>query len=99
MSTTARKFFGKGFGSEFKKIAEKMAEAALRPETGADTVKGALVGGFSGNVLIGIGAGFAIAVAFRAVESWESARRGAKKSPLRYLTLLQEQGVSFSIAR
>jgi hypothetical protein len=95
----SRKFFGEGFGSEFKKIAEKLAEAAIKPETGVDAAKGALIGGITGHVLIGVGAGFAIAVVFRGLESWGKARRQAKTSPLRYLTRMQEQGVTFSIAR
>jgi hypothetical protein len=36
---------------------------------------------------------------FRGLESWGKARREAKTRPLRYLTKMQEQGVSFSIAR
>jgi hypothetical protein len=95
----SRLFFGEGFGSEFKKIAKKLAEAAIKPETGLDAVKGALIGGITGQVLIGVGAGFAIAVVFRGLESWGKAGREAKTSPLRYLTRMQEQGVSFSVAR
>jgi hypothetical protein len=44
----SRLFFGEGFGSEFKKIGEKLVEAAMKPETGVDTIKGALVGGITG---------------------------------------------------
>lgn len=95
----SRLFFGKGFGSEFKKVAEKFVEAATKPETGIDIVKGALIGGVTGQVLTGIGAGFAVAVVFRGLESWGKARHDAEKSPLRYLTRLQEQGVSFAIGR
>ncbi len=95
----SRLFFGEGFGSEFKKIAEKLAEAAMKPETGLDAAKGALIGGITGHVLTGVGAGFTIAVVFRGLESWGKARREAKTSPLRYLTRIKEQGVSFSIAR
>jgi hypothetical protein len=98
LGNTARKFFGDGFGSEFKKVAEKFTEAALKPETAADAlIKGGVIGGVTGHVLTGIGAGFAIAVVFRAAESWSKARNEAKTSPIRYLTRLQEQGVSFSL--
>jgi hypothetical protein len=99
MGHASRLFFGEGFGSEFKKIAEKLVEAAVKPETGLDAAKGALIGGITGHVVIGVGAGFGIAVIFRGFESWGKARRKAKTSPLRYLTKLQEQGVSFSIVR
>ena len=75
----SRLFFGKGFGSEFKKIAEKFVEAATKSETGVDTVKGALIGGVTGHVLTGIGAGFAIAIVFRGLESWGKAPRGGEK--------------------
>jgi hypothetical protein len=99
IGNTSRKFFGEGFGSEFKKIAEKLVEAAMKPETAVDAAKGAAIGGLAGHVFTGIGAGFAIAVVFRGFESWGKARREAKTSPLRYLTRMQEQGVSFSIGR
>jgi hypothetical protein len=99
-SSTAKKFFGDGFSSEFKKVAEKFTEAVLKPETALATATaagGALFGGVPGHVMTSVGAGFAISIVFRAVESWDKARDEAKKSPLRYLTRLQEQGVSFSL--
>ncbi|MBV8752669.1 MAG: hypothetical protein JO328_07405 [Hyphomicrobiales bacterium] len=91
----SNRFFGKGLGSELKKIAEKLAEAALKPEAGM----GGFIGGITGQTLTCAGAGFAIAVIFRAVESWREVRHKAKTSPLRYLTKLQEQGVTFSITQ
>ena len=50
-------------------------------------------------VLTGAGAGFVVALVFRGFESWSNSRDAAKKSPLRYLNRLQENGVSFSISR
>jgi hypothetical protein len=91
----SRRFFGEGLSSEFRKIAEKLVEAAVKPATG---VEGALIGGLTGHGAIGVGAGFAIAVVFRGLESWGKARREAKASPLRYLTKMLEQGVTFSVA-
>jgi hypothetical protein len=93
LGSASKRFFGEGFGSELKKIAEKLAEAAMKPET----VTGGLVGGISGHALTGIGAGFAIAVVFRGFESWGKAWSQAKTSPLRYLTKLQEHGVNFRL--
>jgi hypothetical protein len=103
MGNVARRFFGEGIGSELKRIGEKLVEAALKPETGQEVTKGAAIGGLAGvpagHVLTGIGAGFAVALVFRGFEGWSKARRNAKTSPLRYLTRLQERGVSFSVAR
>jgi hypothetical protein len=100
LGNTAQKFFGDGFSSEFKKVAEKFTDAILKPETAVATATaagGTLIGGIPGHVLTSVGAGFAIGVVFRAVESWGKEREEAKTSPLRYLTRLQEQGVSFSL--
>ena len=103
MSSVARRFFGDGMFSEIRKVAEKLVEAAVKPETGQDIAKGATIGGLTGmsagHVLTGIGAGLAVALVFRGFESWGKARDAAKKSPLRYLTKLQDQGVSFSVIR
>ena len=100
LGSAAQKFFGDGFGSELKKVAEKLTEAALKPETivaATSATGGALIGGLTGQVLTVVGAGFLVTVVFRAAESWGKARDEAKTSPLRYLTRLQEQGVSFSL--
>lgn len=102
LSASARKFFGEGVLSEPGKLVQRLVEAAVKPETGHDVIKGAMVGSIAGvpsGVLAGAGAGFVVALVFRTVESWGKARRSAKKSPLRYLTRLQEQGVSFSVGR
>ena len=50
-------------------------------------------------VLTAAGAGFAIALVFRGFERWSKTREAAKKSPFRYLTRLEAQGVSFSVSR
>ena len=107
MSFAARKFFGTGFSAEVGKFAQKLVEAAIKPETGQDIIKGAVIGEIAGlhtgnltmPVLSGAGAGFVVALIFRGFESWRNASDAAKKSPLRYLTTLQDQGVSFSVSR
>ncbi len=102
LSPVARRFFGEGMSSEIRKAAEKMVEAALKPEIGPTVAAGAAAGGLTGSfghVLTGVGAGFAVAVVFREYESWRQTRDAAEKSPLRYLTRLQDQGVAFSFTR
>jgi hypothetical protein len=100
MGAIGRRFFGDGLIPEAGKIIDKLIEAAMKPETVAHGVTaGGVIAGLTGHVLTGIGAGFAIAVVSRGFESWSSARSGAKKSPLRYLTKLQDLGVSFSVSR
>jgi hypothetical protein len=79
----------------------------MKPEVVHDVVKGAAVGGavavptggLSGPVLMASGAGFAVALVSRAYESWSKARKAATQGPLRYLTQLEDQGVSFSVSR
>jgi hypothetical protein len=80
-----RRFFGEGLLSEPGKFAEKMVEAAV-------------IGTVTSGTVLGAGAGFGVAVVFHGVESAFKARREAKNGPLRYLTKLQDQGVSFSVA-
>jgi hypothetical protein len=107
LSSVARRFFGEGMFTEAGKLVQKLVEAAMKPETGQDIMKGATIGGLAGvpagnvivPVLTGAGIGLVIALVFRGFESWSKARDTAKKSPLRYLTELQDQGVSFSVSR
>jgi len=105
LGSVGRQFFGSGVFTEAGKIAQKMVEAALRPETVNATIAGATAAGVVGAsasptwILPGAGAGFVVALVFRGLESWRSARDAAKRSPLRYLTRLQEQGVAFSVSR
>jgi hypothetical protein len=101
LSASARKFFGEGVLSEPGKVVQKLVEAAVKPETGQNVIAGAAAGGLAGmpGVFAGAGAGFVVALMFRGIESWGKARRAARESPLRYLTRLQEQGVSFAVSR
>jgi hypothetical protein len=84
LSPVARRFFGKGMSSEIRRVSEKMVEGVFE--------------GSVGHILTVVGAGFAIALVFRAYDSWRETRNAAKESPLRYLTKLQDQGVLFSFA-
>lgn len=57
----------------------------------------AATGGHVGPVLVAAGFGFAVGVVFRSIESWQKTRQAAKDSPLRYLTMLESQGVTFTV--
>lgn len=106
MSSIAGRFFGEGIFTDTSKFFEKLVEVVMKPETGEKILTGATAGGLAGSaagtipsILTGVGAGFAVALVFRGFESLSKARRDAKVSPLRYLTKLEEQGVTFSVCR
>lgn len=101
LSSYARRMFGEGVLAEPAKLAQKLVESALKPESaglaGATATAGYL-GGFTVAATVAA-AGFVVAVVFRAVEEWGETKRVARESPFRYLTALQRHGVSFSVAR
>jgi hypothetical protein len=80
-----RRFFGEGALSAPGKLAEKMTEAAV-------------LGMLAPQLIWAAVAGCVVAVVFHGVESNLKVRREAKNGPLRYITKMQDQGVSFSIA-
>jgi hypothetical protein len=102
----SRRLFGEGVLPEAAKLAQKLAEAAVSPTTLRDSVgpagAGGLLGMHAGNLTLGLaagaGTGFAVALVYRGIEAWRSSRKAARESPLRYLTQLQDQGVSFSVS-
>ncbi|NKK95781.1 hypothetical protein GFL95_32015 [Rhizobium leguminosarum bv. viciae] len=108
LSATGRRFFGDGVLSEPRKIIEKIGETLLKPEGGLAGAQGAAIAGASqatyaastggglASVLVTGGFGFVVGVVVRGVESWSKARTEAKHSPLRYLTALERQGVTFT---
>jgi len=81
----ARRLFIEGVRSAPKAAAEKWVEA---------TVSGAP----PGDMFTAIALGTAVKVVFHGVGSWFKARREAKNGPLRYLTKLQDHGVSYAVA-
>jgi hypothetical protein len=107
LSNYARGLFGEGALKEPQRLIEKLFELALKPEnrdtTGAMTGLGGLTGAHIGGLSIGSAtgafAGFAVAVVFHAVGTWFELKRAAEKSPFRYLTKLEDQGVVFSVTR
>ena len=89
------------------KLAQKLVESAIKGESvaGAATVAGtagvaaAHLGGLTLGIAAGAAAGFVVAVVFRAIGAWGETKTAAKESPFRYLTALQDQGVTFSLTR
>jgi hypothetical protein len=104
LSTYARRLFGEGALDEPAKLAQKLVESAISKESGAAVVAGTAVagahlGGLTLDIAAGAAAGFVVAVVFRAVRTWGETKKAAKESPFRYLTALQDQGVTFSLTR
>jgi len=107
LSAYARRLFGEGALDEPGKLAQKLVESAIKGEsvagvaTGAGTagVAGAHLGGLTLGIAAGAAAGFVVAVVFRAIGAWGETKTAAKQSPFRYLTALQDQGVTFSLTR
>ena len=107
LSTYARKLFGQDALSEPGKLVQKLVEDAAKPSgshaaagaAGAAGLAGGHIGGLTLGLASGAAAGFAVAVVFRAIGAWGQTKAVAKASPYRYLTALQDQGVSFSLVQ
>jgi len=89
-----------------RKFIEKIGEALLKPEAGLAGAQGAAIAGVpaatAGSltpVVVAAGFGFVVGVVVRTIESWAKTRQAAKESPLRYLTALEKQGVTFTVSR
>ena len=100
------KFFGDGFLAEPSKVAQKLVEGAFKDGAGLNAARDVAIGGLAGAqlhsltgaTLVSVGAGFVVALVFRAVESAGKLRAKARKSRLRYLTALQNEGVTFAFS-
>jgi hypothetical protein len=103
LSSYARELFGVGVLAAPEKLVAKLVEAAVTPYTGVGTALGGTAGAHLGNLTLGLttgaAAGFAIAVVFRAVETWGKVKKLQKDSPFRYLTTLERNGVVFSLSK
>jgi hypothetical protein len=102
LSNYARRLFGEGSLAEPEKLIQKLVESAVKPENAAASATGAglaaaHIGGLTLGVAAGAAAGFVVAVVFRAVRTWGETTRAARESRFRYLTTLQEHGVTFSL--
>jgi hypothetical protein len=99
LSTYARRLFGEGTLAEPAKLAQKLVESAVGGAAGAAGTAGAggaHLGGLTLATAAGAAAGFVVAVIFRFVGVWGETKKAAKESPFRYLTTLENQGVTFS---
>ena len=107
LSAYSRKLFGEGALAEPGKLVQKLVEDAMKPGGGTTAVGAAAgvathhasIGGLTLGSAAGAAAGFAVAVVFRAVSAWGETKKAASDSPFRYLTTLQDQGVSFCLTR
>ena len=107
LSNYARRLFGEGALAEPAKLVQKLVESTVGPEAatgaagaaGAAGLAGAHVGGLTVGLAAGAAAGFVVAVVFRTIGAWSDTKKAAAASPYRYLTALQDQGVSFSMVR
>lgn len=107
LSAYSRKLFGDGVLAEPQKLLQKLMEDVVKPG-GGPTALGAAsgaaavhhsIGGLTLGVAAGAAAGFVVGVVFRGVSAWSDTKKAAAESPYRYLTTLQERGVSFSLTR
>lgn len=107
LSSYTRQLFGEGALTEPGKLIQKLVEDVVKPG-GGPTALGAAsgaaaihhsIGGLTLGAAAGAAAGFAVAVVFRAIGAWGDTKKAAAGSPYRYLTTLQEHGVSFSLTR
>jgi hypothetical protein len=90
LSAYARELFGEGLLSEPGKALSKVAEKVF-----GETATGALV---APDMLLGAAAGCAVGLVFHAVNSYRNVSRKEQESPLRYLTMLQDEGVGFVVS-
>ena len=111
LAATGRRSFGEGVLAEPRKFIEKIGETLLKPEAGLAGAQGAALagvplaahaaaaGGSLTPMLVTAGFGFVVGIVVRSIESWGKTRQAAKNSPLRYLTVLESQGVTFTVSR
>jgi len=92
LSNYVRELFGEGSLSEPEKLLQKLAEKAAGP-----TVAGALTGELTVGALTGAAAGFAIGLMSHGIATFGKIRKTARNSPVRYLTMLEKNGVGFTV--
>ncbi len=106
LSNYSRRLFGEGVLDEPGKLAQKLVEKAFESKeaqavgaASAAGVLGAHIGGLTISAATAAASGFVVALVFRAIGVWGETKKAARESPFRYLTALEEHGVSFSLAR
>ncbi|AVC45690.1 MULTISPECIES: hypothetical protein [Rhizobium] len=94
LSAYVRALFGEGSVDELKDGLAKVAESVF-----AEPVAGALAGGLTTQSLYGAGAGLAIGLCVQSVKGAVGVRKRGREHRLRYLTLMENAGVSYQISR
>jgi hypothetical protein len=98
MSSVSKEIFGiegfKNVGDFMKKVAEKF----MSPEVWTGALSGTIVG-LKTRPFLGAAAGFAIGVVVHVVTSVHRARTKEKQSVFRYLTMLEDAGVAFTVGQ
>lgn len=95
LSNFVKALFGKDSISQPAKLLEKLAEKAFGPAvSGAGP---AVLGSLTNDAVTGAAAGFAVGVLSYGANTWMSETSKRKNSPLRYLTMMEKNGVAFSL--
>ena len=96
MSNFNRELFGsealKPTGDFAKKLVEKLFD-----DPSAPPAVGATAGGLTNGTLLGAATGLAIGLIIHGASSVSKVRKRAKESPLRFLTMLEKEGVAFTM--
>jgi hypothetical protein len=92
LSNYARAVFGDGVLTEPTKLLQKLAEKSFGP-----TAAGAYLGEMTHNVVEGAAVGLAIGMVSHGISKWRDVKRREQDSVLRYLTLMEENGVAFTL--
>jgi hypothetical protein len=94
-----------GDTEEVAKAVEKLVEKGISGSpVGTGFVAGLtgsyLLGGdLTHHALVGAGAGLAISLVVRTVKNVQAAKKSRREDPLRYMTMMQEAGVSYFVSK
>ncbi len=101
LTSFAREVFGGNVWDEPIKVVGKLIGDLAKPDVaGAGVIGGGSAFGLGAHVLTSVedaSLGLAVAVVVRAAKAWDAVGKRAETSPYRYLTALQDQGVSFQL--
>jgi hypothetical protein len=107
MSSFARRFFGLGLLDKSEKAMTDLAKALVpgsltTAATAAATAAGAPAAGaaalVSSPVVIAAAPGLAVALAVYGIKTWRGLKGEERSGPLRYLSLLKQQGATLLVA-
>lgn len=97
LSKVSKQIFGRELLKPTEGFIKALVEKFVPPLVGAGV--GGAAGGDARGMLIGAAGGFIVALATHSANSWARASDQAKQSPYRYLTNLEEAGVSFTMTK